>query len=177
MNSAWRSGLFSSVGRSVFSSQARSFAEGSRAATGASAVVTVVVAALTLSLMVITHGLAPQFARVRVCTSKELTIPCYAKAKSGSKGTRRRSQQRRKRARLERLQLPIQPRAEKLPFSSIRKTLEEIFGADDLPVERAGDLSFAFDIAGLGVGDGDAIHVERAAQGALIVGFGLLEVG
>src|SRR5271163_297674 len=51
VNSDWRSGLFSSVGRSVFSSQARSCVEGLRGAAGASPVVTVVVVPLTLSLM------------------------------------------------------------------------------------------------------------------------------
>src|SRR5271170_2618357 len=51
VNSVWRSGLFSRVGRSVFSSQARSFAEGSREVAGASPVVMVEAVPLTLSLM------------------------------------------------------------------------------------------------------------------------------
>src|SRR5260370_40426968 len=51
VNSAWRSGFFSSVGRSVFSSQAFSFAEGLRRSDAGSAGAAVCVDALEGSLM------------------------------------------------------------------------------------------------------------------------------
>src|SRR5271169_41672 len=104
VNSDWRSGLFSSVGRSVFSSQARSFAEGSRVVAGASPVVMVVVVPLTFSLMV----WRSQYVRVPKLTSKEPRIPCYAKAKSGARGPGGRGAHKsaeRNRARPESLQL------------------------------------------------------------------------
>src|SRR6266481_3762815 len=44
------------------------------------------------SLDLITHGFAVQFVHVPVRTSKELTIPCYAKAKRGARGLGERLQ-------------------------------------------------------------------------------------
>src|SRR3984957_21354390 len=82
VNSVWRSGLFSSVGRSVFSSQARSCAEGSRGTDGAAAALIVEVVPFALSLM---FGRS-QLAFVWTENPKERGIPCYAKAESGARG-------------------------------------------------------------------------------------------
>src|SRR5580692_838303 len=89
VNSDWRSGLFSRVGRSVFSSQARSSGEGSRGAAGASPVVTVVVVPLTLSLIV---------RRSRLCALRYLVLrnaEFHAKRKrKAGQGDRRRAGRR-----------------------------------------------------------------------------------
>src|SRR5271170_701621 len=82
VNSVWRSGLLSSVGPSVFTSHARSCAEGSRRGTGESPVVRVVAVPLAFSLMF----WRSQYARVGKQSSKQRRIPCYAKAKSGARG-------------------------------------------------------------------------------------------
>src|SRR5271168_5310594 len=67
---------------------------------------------------------------------------------------------------------------QKLPFaSSIAQTLEELVGTDDLSMESAGDQRVAFDFTGLAVGDGDVVYLESAADGALIAGFCLFEIG
>src|SRR5580700_678222 len=89
------------------------------------------------SLDLITHGFAPQFVRVPVGSPKELTIPCYAKAKSGARGRDAVVSKRKKRgwggSKSHTASL------EKLAWPSVTQALEELFGADDFSVKRAGD--------------------------------------
>src|SRR6266849_6918542 len=68
VNSAWRSGFFSSVGRSVFSSQAFSFAEGLRCGDVGSVGVAVCVDALEGSLMI---KLLPSLRPLLLCYAKD----------------------------------------------------------------------------------------------------------
>ena len=54
---------------------------------------------------------------------------------------------------------------------------EKFVGANHLAMQGAGDERVALDFAGFGVGDGYAIDFESAPHGALVVGFGFLEIG
>src|ERR1700722_17057438 len=129
-NLVWRSGLFSSVGRRVFSSQARSFAEGTRAA---SPVVMVVVVPRTLSLMALRSSLCayqcrlqkkPHFhaMRKRKPEQAEETQQLVGGKKRGRRGSE-------------------SPRAslEELALRSVTQDLQELFGAHYFSVKRAGD--------------------------------------
>jgi len=153
----------------VFSSQAHSSAEGLRGADGASAAVIVEVVPLALSLMI----RRSQFAGIRTASPKNAEFHAMRKRNQGQ-GDATEESAAKKKSEAGNAMLPA-PR-KKLPFSSIRKILEEIISAHDLPVEGARDERFALDIAGLGVGDGDVINLESAAHCALIVGFGFFEV-
>src|SRR5713101_7503207 len=53
----------------------------------------------------------------------------------------------------------------------------EFLGANHLTVQGAGNECFAFGFAGLRAGDGDLIDLERAPDGALVIGLGFGEVG
>src|SRR5216684_3440182 len=53
----------------------------------------------------------------------------------------------------------------------------EFLGANHLAVQGAGNERFAFGFAGLGIGDGDLIDLERAPDSALVIGLGFGEVG
>ena len=59
---------------------------------------------------------------------------------------------------------------------SIAQTLEDLVCTDDLSMESARDQRFAFDLAVLAVRDSDAVDLEGAADGALIVGLGFHEI-
>src|SRR5229473_4251014 len=82
VNSACRSGLFSSVGRRVFSSQATSLEDGSRCGAEVSNGNTVPVDALDFSLMMRLSPVGGGQTIVR----KHRQLPCYAKAKVGARG-------------------------------------------------------------------------------------------
>src|SRR5260370_41030924 len=82
VNSACRSGFFSSAGRRVFSSQATSLGEGSRCGAEVSNGSTVPVDALDFSLMMRLSPLGGGQTIVR----KHRPLPCYAKAKVGARG-------------------------------------------------------------------------------------------
>src|SRR5258708_6312980 len=62
-------------------------------------------------------------------------------------------------------------------FALVFERLEQIFGADDLAVERAGNQRVALDIALFCAGDGDAVDLQGAAKGALVIRFGFGEIG
>ena len=67
---------------------------------------------------------------------------------------------------------------QKLPLaSSIAQTLEELVCTDDLSMESAGDERFAFNFAGLAIGDSDVVYLKSAADRALVSGLCLFEVG
>src|SRR5437016_10819223 len=53
----------------------------------------------------------------------------------------------------------------------------KFLGANDLTVQGARNKRLAFGLSRLGIGDGDAIDFERAADGALVIGLGFGEVG
>src|SRR5262249_9701289 len=61
----------------------------------------------------------------------------------------------------------------RLPLAGIAPNLVR---ANDLSMERAGNQRFAFDFAGLGVGDIDAVDLKGAADGALVAGFGFGQI-
>src|SRR5271167_1581477 len=103
---------------------------------------------------------------------------CESEKRSKRTGNRRGAEvSTEKRSEAEEVRCPHTAWQEKLPSPSITQTLEELVRAYDFSVESAGDQCFAFDFARLAVGDGDVIHLERAPESALIVGFGFLEVG
>jgi hypothetical protein len=62
----------------------------------------------------------------------------------------------------------------KLAQSAVSK---EVVCSHDLSVKSSRDQSFALDFAGLGIGDGDVVDFEGAAEGAFVIGFGFFEVG
>src|SRR6266478_8403435 len=54
---------------------------------------------------------------------------------------------------------------------------EQILRADHLAVQRPRNQTIAVDFAGLGIGDSDVVDLQRAAEGAFVIGFGFFEVG
>src|SRR5205085_12194712 len=54
---------------------------------------------------------------------------------------------------------------------------EELVHAHDLAMKCSGNKGFALDFARDGISDGDAVDLEGAAESALIIGLGFLEVG
>src|SRR5580704_12484828 len=151
VNSDWRSGLFSSVGRSVFSSQARSFAEGSRGAAETSPVVMVVVVPLTLSLMADAPDTARSYTKLKRTRNSML---CESEKRGKGTGLRRGAEDSREKNEAGEGCSPSPASLQKLPFaSSIAQTLEELVCTDDLTMERAKDQRFEYDFARLSIGD------------------------
>src|SRR5580693_6795366 len=141
VNSACRSGLFRSVGRRVFSSQARSCAEGFRESgtPGASPVVMVVAVPLTLSLML----WRPTLSVFLFVIQKPAQFYAMRKRKAEQEDETRESTPERSEAG-ERAML-LQPRDEKLAMPPIRKALENLVRSDDLSVEGSGNERVALD--------------------------------